>query len=96
MRKVFAALTLTALLACGEAPTEPEAEDRDAPQYARGGQLKVQVCHRTGNGAWNLITVGQPTVTAHRAHGDAEPGEIVPGSGDTQVFGASCEVLPHG
>ena len=61
---------------------------------ARGGQAKVQVCHRTGNGGWNLITVGLPAVAAHKAHGDAEPGAAVPGSGDTQVFGPSCEVLP--
>ena len=59
-----------------------------------GGQPKVQVCHRIGNGTWNLITVGQPTLAAHKAHGDAEPGEAVPGSGDTQVFGPSCQVLP--
>ena len=90
----FAALALTALLACTEAPTEPVALDVDVRSNARGGQAKVQVCHRQGEGGWNLITVGLPGVAAHKAHGDAEPGEAVPGSGDTQVFGPSCEVLP--
>ena len=43
-RTVFAAVALTGLLACGEAPTEPVAQDLDVPQYARGGQPRVQVC----------------------------------------------------
>ena len=49
----FAALALTALLSCAEAPTGPLAQDFVAPQYARGGQLKVQVCHKG-----KTITVG--------------------------------------
>ena len=39
---------------------------------------KVDVCHRTGNGSFHLITVAAQAVPAHRAHGDALPGEHMP------------------
>jgi hypothetical protein len=52
---------------------------------------KVQLCHRTGNGRYNLIEVGLSAEPAHRAHGDAKPGEAVPGNAG-KVFGSSCAV----
>ena len=37
---------------------------------AIAGQPKVDVCHRTGAGGFNLINVAAPAVPAHLAHGD--------------------------
>lgn len=59
------------------------------PQQDQGPQ--VQLCHRTGNGSYHLIQVGASAEPAHRAHGDARPGEAVPGS-PGKVFTASCTV----
>jgi hypothetical protein len=52
---------------------------------------KVQLCHRTGSGRYNLIEVGLSAEPAHRAHGDAKPGEAVPGSAG-KAFSSSCVV----
>jgi hypothetical protein len=52
---------------------------------------KVQLCHRTGNGSYHSIEVGVSAEPAHRAHGDAKPGEPVPNS-PGNVFTASCAV----
>ncbi|MGH6720127.1 MAG: DUF7507 domain-containing protein, partial [Alphaproteobacteria bacterium] len=52
---------------------------------------KVQLCHRTGNGSYHLIEVSVNAEPAHRAHGDAKPGERVPGN-PGHVFGPSCTV----
>ncbi len=41
---------------------------------------KVDVCHREGNGSFHLITVAYHAVQAHRTHGDALPGDAVPGN----------------
>jgi hypothetical protein len=56
-----------------------------------GDTRKVQLCHHTGNGSYHLIEVSVSAEPAHRAHGDARPGEAVPGSPDL-VFTASCGV----
>ena len=55
-------------------------------------ESKVQLCHRTGNGSYHLIEVGVTAEPAHRAHGDARPGEAVPGQ-PGRVFSPSCAVL---
>jgi len=50
----------------------PEEEDEeDGP--------KVTLCHRTGAGFYVAINVSVDAEPAHRAHGDASPGEAVPG-----------------
>jgi hypothetical protein len=56
---------------------------------------KVQLCHRTGNGSYHMISVGAPAEPAHRAHGDGMVGEPVPGS-PGQVFTSSCGLRPAG
>ena len=63
----FAARALTALLSCAEAPTGPLAQDFVAPQYARGGQLKVQVCHKG-----QVKDMGIAALNAHVNHGDCQ------------------------
>lgn len=50
---------------------------------------RVQLCHRTGNGRYNLIEVSASAEPAHRGHGDARPYEAVP-ENPTRTFSASC------
>jgi hypothetical protein len=52
---------------------------------------KVSLCHRTGAGFYVLISVSVSAEPAHRAHGDARPGQAVPGQAG-KVFSASCAV----
>jgi hypothetical protein len=52
---------------------------------------KVNLCHRTGAGFYVLINVSVNAEPAHRAHGDAAPGQGVPGS-PGRTFGANCSV----
>lgn len=52
---------------------------------------KVELCHKTGNGSYHLISVSVSAEPAHRAHGDAKVGEAVPGQAG-KTFGASCSV----
>ncbi len=66
----------------------------DASYYFGGDAddaRKVQLCHATGNGSYHMIEVSVSAEQAHRAHGDARPGEAVPGSPGF-VFTASCGV----
>lgn len=62
-----------------------------APQVDEDDGPKVELCHRTGNGSYHLISVGASAEPAHRAHGDAKIGEAVPGN-PGKVFGAGCTV----
>ena len=52
---------------------------------------KVNVCHVTGNGTYRLINISEKAVPAHLAHGDALPGDPVPGV-DDKIFGDDCSL----
>lgn len=52
---------------------------------------KVELCHRTGNGSYHLVSVSVSAEPAHRAHGDAKVGEAVPGQ-TGKTFGAGCSI----
>lgn len=52
---------------------------------------KVDVCHKTGNGSFHLISISADALDAHLSHGDAPPGQAVPGQ-PGKVFGADCSV----
>lgn len=52
---------------------------------------KVELCHRTGNGSYHLISVSVNAEPAHRAHGDGKVGEAVPGQAG-RTFGPGCSV----
>jgi len=52
---------------------------------------KVNVCHRTGNGTYRLISVSERAVPAHLAHGDGLPGDPVPGM-EGKIFGPDCRL----
>lgn len=50
------------------------------PGLSTAASPKVDVCHQEGNGSFQLITVAYQAVQAHLGHGDALPGEPVPGN----------------
>ena len=52
---------------------------------------KVELCHKTGNGSYHLISVSVSAEPAHRAHGDGKIGDAVPGQAG-KTFGAGCSV----
>lgn len=54
---------------------------------------KVQVCHKSGNGTFHLITISVNAQPAHIAHGDGLPGDLVPGM-DGFIFGPNCTPTP--
>lgn len=54
---------------------------------------KVNVCHREGNGSFHLITVAYQAVQAHRTHGDALPGEAVPGNPGSKFDDTCAQVV---
>ena len=54
-------------------------------------EIKVQLCHRTGNGSYHMIEVSINAVPAHRAHGDGMVGDAVPGN-PGKKFTSSCGV----
>ncbi len=53
---------------------------------------KVDVCHRTGNGSYHLISVSRNALPAHLRHGDAQPGDEVPNR-DGFVFDEDCLIV---
>lgn len=53
-------------------------------------ETKVSLCHRSDGVGYHLITVSQDAEPAHRAHGDAKPGERVPLE-PTKTFGDNCQ-----
>ena len=56
------------------------------------GAEKENVCHRKGNGTFFLINISVDAVPAHLAHGDALPGDPVPGV-DGDVFDEACKAI---
>lgn len=75
--------------ACADGPLlEPAAPSFDRAAVAHEG--KSAVCHRTGAGNFTLIHVGDRSVQAHVGHGDALPGEEVPGALGYN-FDAACQ-----
>lgn len=53
---------------------------------------KADVCHAIGNGAFKNLSISLNAVSAHRAHGDALPGEGVPGR-PGYAFDANCAAV---
>jgi hypothetical protein len=56
------------------------------------GGIKVDVCHNEGNGTYHLINISDNAFDSHVAHGDASPGDPVPGM-DGYVFDDACNVV---
>lgn len=53
---------------------------------------KVGVCHREGNGSFILINISNRAYPAHVKHGDAKPGQAVPGT-EGYVFTKTCKAV---
>lgn len=56
---------------------------------------KVDVCHLEGNGSYHLINISDNAYPAHVEHGDASPGEAVPGMPGFK-FAEDCSFVPAG
>ena len=63
-----------------------------SPGLGRAAVQKVDVCHRDDTGGFHLMTVAAQAIPAHRAHGDALPGELVPGNPGLKFDGTCGEV----
>jgi hypothetical protein len=50
---------------------------------------KVQVCHKTGNGSFHLISIDINALSAHISHGDGKPGDPIPDNPGF-IFGPNC------
>lgn len=88
MGAAVAGFFLVAGTACMDAPrTDPLLTGPDAPSFAVMSQTLV--CHVTGSGRFVPLTVNGNAVPGHRSHGDALPGEPVPGMAGYE-FNADC------
>ena len=96
IRNLALFVSVLALGACADSTvTSPATRNVTAgrPAFSVGaGTTKVDVCHRTGNGTFILITVGAPAVPAHLDHGDGFPGGYVPGRTDFATFADDCTI----
>ena len=59
------------------------------PASSAAPQEKVQVCHKSGNGSFHLISISSNAESAHNAHGDGRPGDPVPNMAGF-IFGDNC------
>jgi hypothetical protein len=76
----LAASAALVTVACegGRTPASPSANA--AVSLSSASQApKVDVCHAEANGSFHLIDVSGNALSAHLAHGDAQPGDAVPG-----------------
>src|ERR1041384_424753 len=83
MKLKFALLLVTVLAITIATSTDFTAASSTAPQE------KVQVCHKTGNGSFHLISISINAESAHIAHGDGQPGDPVPNMAGF-IFGDNC------
>ncbi len=86
-RQLVVLLAASLAGACTEsAPTD--VRHLDLPTQAAPME-KVDVCHVDGQGIYRLINVSANALPAHLAHGDALPGDVLPGD-PPQRFAADC------
>lgn len=101
LRTLAVAAAALALGACADSPITSPAASRavgSLPSFAvaGGGKTKVDICHRTAHGTYNLITVGEPAYQAHMNHGDLLPGGFVVIDDVFMVVGPDCTLTPGG
>lgn len=81
-------ILMVASAACAEVTSTEPAPARSAhASFAKAPQTSV--CHATGGGSYLLLSINGNAVDAHRSHGDALPGEPVPGMAG-YAFGSDC------
>src|ERR1044072_107731 len=83
MKLKFALLLVTVLAITIAMSTDFTAASSSAPEE------KVQVCHKTGNGSFHLISISINAESAQTAHGDGRPGDPVPNMAGF-IFGDNC------
>ena len=66
-------------------------DDKDGDEQGGNSQGKVVMCHRSDNG-YHPIDVSVNAEPAHRAHGDARPGEPVPAD-PSKRFDSGCHTI---
>lgn len=86
----FVAILVIAVAACGEYnPTEPALRDAEV-SFSR--IAKTAVCHLGSDGSYKLLNLDAHAVAGHRSHGDALPGEVVPGMAGYK-FDSGCSPI---
>ncbi len=91
--KLFVCAIALLLFGCQENSLTHSENPSDLEIGFRGAE-KLLVCHNTESGSnpWELIEVAEIAyVKAHQEHGDALPGEPVPGM-EGYKFGCHCEI----
>jgi hypothetical protein len=83
MKLKFAILLVAVLVITIASSTDFTAASSTVPEE------KVQVCHKTGNGSFHLISISINAESAHTAHGDGRPGDPVPNMAGF-IFGDNC------
>ena len=93
--------SVLALVGCSTAIAQfPELNQAQPAQATAGGRtiqaaIKVDVCHRKGNGGYVTINVASKALPAHIGHGDHEPIAFYPdadgdGYGDSEDTVTAC------
>lgn len=60
-----------------------------------GDGARQSVCHfQSGGGTYKLLELPAKAHSAHLRHGDANPGDFVPGSDEQLRLDGSCQVVP--
>ena len=85
------ALLVSGVATAGELGEKPknEKQKKAKKKKKKKKQHKVNVCHRTGEygESYVLIRISKSALPAHLKHGDARPGDQVPGG----TLGPNCE-----
>lgn len=88
---LVALATLMTVGACTDPTTpDPSAARAAFPVGTHASAAHVAVCHLDDSGVHRLVSVNQRAIPAHRSHGDALPGEAIPGRAGYR-FGERCE-----
>jgi len=101
LRTLVLAAAALALGACADSTiTSPAASVAAGPRpsfaVAGGGKTKVDICHRTSDSTYMLITVGAPAYQAHMDHGDLVPGDFVGSYPNQLQVKPDCTLAPVG
>jgi len=74
-------------------PRPPRSTVVNQPPLPFARAAKLAVCHQTGNGSYRLISISDKVWNGHQRHGDASPGEAVPGM-NAHTFDDACVPEP--